>query len=241
MDIKSKRTELISIILPTYNEKENIRDAITEIINVLGDPIEVIIVDDDSPDQTWNISSEMDDDRVIAIRRRNTRGLASAINRGIIESRGDIIGWMDADLSHPPSMLPQMLKALGQHDAVIASRYVEGGKDDRPFLRVFTSRLINGLASLVLGYGVKDYDSGFILMRRRVLDQVTFMPTGYGSYFIELVHACCRKGLSVHEVPYVFTDRTKGQSKSATSLLQFFIAGMRYVIRIFAVRFRRID
>jgi dolichol-phosphate mannosyltransferase len=239
--MKTQRSELVSIILPTYNEKENIKDAINEIIDALGDPVEIIIVDDDSPDLTWNIASELNDERVIALRRKNTRGLASAINRGIIESRGEIIGWMDADLSHPPSMLPQMLKALEKHDAVIGSRYIDGGRDDRTFLRVTASKLINGLASFVLGYGIKDYDSGFILMRRSVLDQVTHMPTGYGSYFIELVYACCRKGLSVHEIPYVFTDRTKGHSKSAPSLVQFLIAGVQYVIKIFTVRFRRID
>jgi dolichol-phosphate mannosyltransferase len=232
---------LVSIVLPTYNEKENIIEAVNNIIRHIGDPVEVIVVDDDSPDQTYRIVTEMGDERVKVIRRLRTRGLASAINRGIIESRGEIIGWMDADVSMPADLLPIMIENLGDHDVVIGSRYVEGGRDDRSRLRVITSRLINGLASLVLGYGIKDYDSGFIVMKRQVLDSVTLMPTGHGSYFIEFIYACCRKGLKVLEVPYTFRDREKGTSKSAPSLWQFLIAGAAYGFRIFIARVRPLD
>ncbi len=112
----------------------------------------------------------MGDPRVKVIRRVKTRGLASAINRGIIESQGNLIGWMDADMCHPPTLLPSMLELLKTHDVVIGSRYVRGGKDDRDPSRVLTSRLINRMASFVLGHGILDYDSGFILMHRNVLD-----------------------------------------------------------------------
>jgi dolichol-phosphate mannosyltransferase len=124
---------------------------------------------------------------------------------------------------------------------VIGSRYVEGGRDDRSFSRVITSRFINRMASFILGYGIHDYDSGFILMRREVLDAVSLIPSGYGAYFIEFIYACCRKGLEVLEIPYVFRERTRGVSKSAVNPLKFAIAGCAYVIRILKSRITKLD
>jgi dolichol-phosphate mannosyltransferase len=232
---------LVSIILATYNESENIHDMIKEILAYVPDPVEVIVVDDDSPDQTWKFAADLDDPHVKVIRRMNTRGLASAINRGIIESRGAIIGWMDSDLCHPPALLPRMLASLEGCNVVIGSRYVPGGSDDRDASRVRTSRFINRLANLVLGYGIQDYDSGFILMHRNVLDSVSLTPSGYGAYFIEFIYACCRKGLSVVELPYTFTERSRGVSKSNKNLLQFGMAGVGYITRILKTRFSHLD
>ena len=232
---------LVSIILATYNESENIRDVIGAVLTSLPDPVEIIVVDDNSPDLTWKIATEVGDLRIKVIRRVKTRGLASAINRGIIESRGDYIGWMDADMCHPPALLPRMLAFLQECDVVIGSRYVKGGQDDRDPSRVLTSRFINRLASLVLGQGIRDYDSGFILMHRNVLDSVSLTPAGYGAYFIEFIYACCRKGLKVIEIPYTFTERTKGVSKSNTNLIKFGLAGVGYITRILKTRFARLD
>jgi dolichol-phosphate mannosyltransferase len=232
---------LVSIILATYNEAENIQDMVNAVRAALPDPLEIIIVDDNSPDQTWKIASGLADPHVKVIRRINTRGLASAINRGIIESRGDFIGWMDADLCHPPALLSIMLESLTQYDVVIGSRYVKGGKDDRSRARVLTSQLVNRLAGLVLGHGIMDYDSGFILMHRHVLDSVSLTPSGYGAYFIEFIYACRRKGLKVLEIPYTFTERTRGVSKSNVNLLQFGIAGLGYITRILKIRLSHID
>ncbi len=231
----------VSIVLATYNERENIVDTIQSIFEHVKDPVEVIVVDDDSADQTWQLVESLGDPRVVVIRRVDTRGLASAFNRGIIESRGEIVGWMDADMCMPPSMLPAMVDKLNEHDIVVGSRYAPGGKDDRAPLRVISSRLINGLAGLVLGYGIKDYDSGFVVLRRTVFNKVSIIPTGYGAYFMEFLYTCRKKGLTVHEMPYVFRDRAKGISKSAPSIFKFFKTGMQYVIRIFTARLRRID
>ncbi len=236
-----ERDPRISIVLATYNERENIVDTIQSIFEHVKDPVEVIVVDDDSADQTWQLVESLGDPRVVVIRRVDTRGLASAFNRGIIESRGEIVGWMDADMCMPPSMLPAMVDKLNDHDIVVGSRYAQGGKDDRAALRVISSRLINGLAGLVLGYGIKDYDSGFVVLRRTVFNKVSIIPTGYGAYFMEFLYTCRKKGLTVYEMPYVFRDRAKGISKSAPSILKFFKTGMQYVIRIFTARLRRID
>jgi dolichol-phosphate mannosyltransferase len=232
---------LISIILATYNEGENVVDIIPSIFASLADPVEIIVVDDDSPDQTWKIATEMNDQRVKVIRRVNTRGLASAINRGIIESQGEYVGWMDADMCHPPTLLPVMLETLNTCDVVIGSRYVDGGRDDRSPSRVLTSRLINFLARLILGCGILDFDSGFILMHRNVLDSVSLTPAGYGAYFIEFIYDCCRKGLKVVEIPYTFTERIKGVSKSNINVFQFGLAGLGYIFRILKTRFSRPD
>jgi dolichol-phosphate mannosyltransferase len=231
----------VSIVLATFNERENILETIAGIFENLGRSTEVIVVDDDSPDGTWKLAQELNDPRVKVIRRVGTRGLASAFNRGIIESRGSIIGWMDADMCMPPAMLPGMVKLLDEYDVVVGSRYAPGGRDDRVWLRAAASRMINGLARLVLGYGIRDYDSGFVVLRRTVFDKVTVIPTGYGAYFMEFLYGCRRKGLTVREVPYTFRDRQKGISKSAPSLWRFFRTGVQYVIRIFVARVRPHD
>ncbi len=231
----------VSIVLATYNERENILDTISSIFEHVRDPVEVIVVDDDSSDMTWKLIEDHNDPRVKLIRRVDTRGLASAFNRGIIESRGSIVGWMDADMCMPPSLLPAMIAKLDEYDIVVGSRYAPGGIDDRAFLRVASSRLINGLAAKVLGYGIKDYDSGFVILKRTVFDKVSIIPTGYGAYFMEFLYTCRKKGLTVYEIPYVFRDRAKGISKSAPSIVKFFRTGLQYVVRIFTARLRKID
>ena len=231
----------VSIILATYNERENILNTVTSILDHLGDTVEVIVVDDDSPDETWKLVKELDDARVTLVRRVATRGLASAFNRGIIESRGRIVGWMDADMCMPPALLPPMIAKLDTFDICIGSRYADGGSDDRGAVRVLCSRLINGLARFVLGYGIRDYDSGFVVLRRTVFDKVSVIPTGYGAYFMEFLFTCRRKGLTVHEFGYAFRDREHGTSKSAPNVLKFLWTGVGYVTRIFLARLRRID
>src|SRR5574341_9467 len=219
--LRPNRDPQVSIVLATYNERENILDTVQSIFKHVPDAVEVIVVDDDSPDETWRIASDLGDPRVKVIRRVATRGLASAFNRGIIESRGEVVGWMDADMCMPPSLLPEMIDKLNGYDIVIGSRYAPGGIDDRARIRVLSSALINRLAELVLGYGIKDYDSGFIVLRRSVFDRVSIIPTGYGAYFIEFIYTCRRKGLTVYEMPYHFKDRAKGVSKSFPSLVAF--------------------
>ena len=234
---------MISIVLATYNERESIQTTIRALLKEAPEEMEIVVVDDDSPDQTWRVVESLDLPNVKIIRRIDTRGLASAFNRGIIESRGDYIGWMDADMSMPPSVIPRMYRMLVDdgYDIVIGSRYAPGGVDDRHALRVLASRLINNFARLVLDHGIRDYDSGFVLIKRSVLDSVTIIPRGYGEYFIDFIYDACRKGLRVTEIGYYFRDRTVGVSKPAPSVLKFLVAGLGYVARILMARVRRID
>jgi dolichol-phosphate mannosyltransferase len=234
---------VISIVLATFNERELIRTTITELLKEAPDAMEIIVVDDDSPDGTASVAQSLALPNVKVIKRVGTRGLASAFNRGIIESRGDIVGWMDADMCMPPAMIPKMYRMIVDegYDVVIGSRYADGGVDDRALVRTLSSRLINGLARLVLGYGIRDYDSGFVLLRRSVFDSVTIMPRGYGEYFIEFVYTACRKGLKVGELGYYFRDRAVGVSKSMPSAVAFVGTGLKYVARILTARVRRAD
>jgi dolichol-phosphate mannosyltransferase len=227
----------VSIVIPTYNEKEHIASLIESLYLEIAAPLEVIVVDDASPDGTADIVAALSYPQLRLIRRK-ARGLAAAFHRGILEANGDIIGWMDADITMPPQVMNQLIAQLDENHIAIGSRYVEGGSDNRHPLRTLASRAINALARGVLGGSVKDYDSGFIAIRREVFDYVTLIPFGYGDYFIEFIYDAYRAGLKIKEVGYAFRDRSIGVSKSAPSLISFFITGLRYILRIFSLRLR---
>ncbi|HVP24733.1 MAG TPA: glycosyltransferase [Methanomicrobiales archaeon] len=229
---------LVSVILATYNEKDILPEMIRKIHVYVRNPVEIIIVDDDSPDRTWEIAESLGDPSVHVIRRIRAKGLASALLRGILESRGDIICWWDADMLMCPELVPDMIRILGDCDIVIGSRYAPGGKDARGRARALTSRALNRLAQAVLDHGIRDFDSGFIVMRRRVFDRVLPIPFGFGEYFMEFMYTAARRGLSIREYPYVLTERTLGTSKGSPDPLRFLVTGVRYGVRIFVARFR---
>lgn len=235
---------MISVILPTYNESANIVGMVNSLFENCpqGQSMEVIVVDDDSKDGTGDLVDNLKNPNVKLIRRTRVRGLASAFNRGIIESRGDFICWMDADMCMPAAMIPKMYSKIVNdgYDAAIGSRYCEGGQDDRSYLRVTSSKFINWLAQVVLKHNIKDCDSGFIMIRRQVLDHVTIIPIGYGEYFIEFVYNMVQRGLKVAEIGYYFRDRfeDQGASKSFPNIFSFLLTGSHYILRIFLARFR---
>jgi len=227
----------VSIVVPTYNEREHIAGLIEGLYAQIKPPLEVIVVDDASTDGTAELVKALEYPNLRIIRRK-ARGLAAAFHRGILESSGDVIGWMDADATMPPEVMMRLISELDQYHIAIGSRYVKGGSDNRHPLRVHASLAINWLARVVLGGNIRDYDSGFIAIRREVFDYVTFIPFGYGDYFIEFIYDAYRAGLKIKEVGYAFRDRSLGISKSAPSLFAFLITGLRYVIRIFSLRIR---
>ncbi len=130
---------------------------------------------------------------------------------------------MDADMTMPAKVMNQLIAQLDNYDIAIGSRYVDGGSDSQYPLRVKASRAINWLARSVLGGNIRDYDSGFIAIRREVFDYVSLVPFGYGDYFIEFIYDSLRAGLKITEVGYAFRDRSVGISKSAPSLFQISI------------------
>ncbi len=212
----------VSIILATYNERENILDTVRGIFEHVKDPVEVIVVDDDSPDGTWHIAGSLGDPRVKVIRRVATRGLASAFNRGIIESRGEVVGWMDADMCMPPAMLPAMIDRLADHDIVIGSRYVRGvNVINWPMSRLILSYGANVYTRIITGMPVRDATGGFKCFRRAALEAIDFGSAhsdGY-SFQIEMNYRCWRKGLRIREVPIVFVDRFAGTSKMSKRII----------------------
>jgi len=207
----------LSIIVPTYNEAENIGELIERIETSLkGLDFEVIVVDDSSPDGTAEIAEELGRAyrNVKVIKRPRKMGLASAALEGMREAKYRLIAVMDADLQHPPELLPKLLeRAKEGYDIVIASRYVKGGGVEGWSL---WRRLISRGATLLAHAlfletrKVKDPLSGFFLFRREVVEGIRLNPIGY-----KLLLEVLMKGEydKVAEVPYVFKMRRRGKSK----------------------------
>ena len=228
----------VSVILPTYNEKENIMELIRQVYHCCGkDLYEVIVVDDNSPDGTWKIVKELQKKykSLHLLRRMNEKGLPSAIWAGITHSKGNVVVWLDCDLSHPPKTIPKLLGQIPEYDVVIASRYAEGGKDSRPFARVLASKLINTFSKLVLRLKINDMTSGFYAVKKDVFSEISLMKTGYAEYCIRFSYEASKKGLKVKEIGYIFTDREKGASKTFSNIRGFLYNGFlccREILRL---------
>lgn len=231
----------VSVVLPTYNERDNIVPLIQAILLHTQHPTEVWVVDDDSPDGTWQVVQGMaaKDPRVHLLRRVDERGLTSAIAAGIAASRGDVVVWMDCDFSMPPEVVPQLVAALEKADVAVGSRYVCGGRDvgHSPMARAF-SRAINLFASLLLGWGVRDYTSGFIAARREVLERIP-LRGDYGEYCIDLLYRAQRAGYRVVEIPYTCVERAGGESKTGANVLDYLRRGWKYVWTVLRLRLGR--
>ena len=211
----------LSLVLPTYQESKNI-PAIVELLTQLLDEkipgqYELIVVDDDSPDLTWQVAQSLMPDypQLRAMRRSRERGLSTAVIRGWQAAEGEILGVIDADLQHPPEILLQMLAAMEKGaDLVVASRHVEGGGvSDWSFIRRFLSRGAQTLGLIVLPGVVgriSDPMSGYFMVRRSAIAGQTMNPLGY-KILIEVLGR--GKIRDVVEVGYVFQERQEGESK----------------------------
>ena len=226
--------------MPSYNERENILEAIARISEVLGnDLLEIIVVDDNSPDGTWKLVEDLNDPRYRLIRRQNKRGLASALADGTKAGQGDIIVWLDCDLGIPPEVIPRLVEKLDSHDIAIGSRYVPGGADNRPKIRAAMSTLFNRCARLLLGSKVLDYTSGFAAVRRDVLEKTPLSEKGFGDYFIDWAYRCVQKGYRIVEVPYAYGLRKAGISKTDGDFFTFLRLGFSYGLRVIQARLGR--
>jgi dolichol-phosphate mannosyltransferase len=221
----------VSIILSTYNEATVIEDTINEIFKNL-DNVEIILVDDNSTDGTFEKVIKMNNPNIKAY-TRTTRGLASAFLLGLINSSSNIVGWLDSNMGILATRLPEMKKQLEKNDLVILSRYVEGGLDQRSRVRILSSELINFFCRTLLSNKIKDYTSSIFLMKREVLLSVVPISTGHGEFFIEFLYKALKSGKKIIELPYVQPPDVEGTSKTASSFFRFLKLGFNYIIRIF--------
>lgn len=217
MSVKGK--PILSIIVPTYNERENLPVLVERIDKALKDKYsyEIIIVDDNSPDGTWKVALELAEKGypVKIIRRPGKLGLGTAVLDGLKKASGEYIVVMDADLQHPPEVLPSLLeKALVEKaDIVVASRYTRGGGvEGWSAIRKIISKGATLIAKILLPQARKTTDpmSGFFLFRRKIIEGVELNPLGYKILLEILVKA---KYSKVVDVPYVFHRRLHGESK----------------------------
>lgn len=210
----------LSLVIPTYNERRNIiplLEKVTAVLDTTAQSYEIIIVDDDSPDGTWQVAEELAEENpyLRAIRRRGGRGLATAVVAGWGAAKGEILGVMDGDLQHPPETLAELLDAMDKDaDIAVASRHVSGGGVSEWHLirrciswggSILATLLLPGILSRV-----RDPMSGYFLMKRSVVKGINLTPKGY-----KILLEVLAKGRyhSIAEVPYVFQERKEGGSK----------------------------
>ena len=232
----------VSIILPTYNEKENIAALVKAVLNEIKNDFEIIVVDDDSPDGTWKIVEGISDPRVRLLRRMDKKGLASAIKDGIKASQGDVIVVMDTDFSHPIKTVPDLIKATSFYHIARASRYVEGGGMIASKKRVFLSKITNLFAKLILGFGIKDYTSSFFAARKEVFQDIEILDKwgAHGNYCIGLLYTAKRKGLTIKEVPFVYKDRVAGETKTSPDKGKLLKWGVNYCLTVLRLKFEKL-
>ena len=227
---------MISIILSTYNEASVIKKSINEIFSTINN-VEIVVVDDNSTDGTLEIINSIKNEN-LKVFSRKSRGLASAFLLGMINTRGDYIGWTDSNMPQLTHYFNEMIKKLDTNDVVILSRYLEGGGDERSKLRILSSKMINFICRLILDNEIKDYTSSIFLMRREVLNSGVPIAYGHGEFFIEFLYKIKKNGMKICELPYVQPPDAEG-SKTASSIVRFFTLGFGYLIRIIITRFRK--
>ena len=202
------------------------------------DDVEIILVDDNSTDGTFEIVKKIDNPNLKKYSRK-TRGLASAFLVGLINSSSNIVGWIDSNMAILAKRLPEMLKLLETNDIVILSRYVEGGKDERSSLRVLSSQIINFFCRIILTNKIKDYTSGVFLMKRDVILSAVPIATGHGEFFIEFLYKALKEDRKIIEIPYIQPPDIEGRSKTFSSFTRFIYLGFNYFIRIIQTLFIR--
>ena len=215
------------VVIPTYNERENIERLVREIM-LQGDDIDTLIVDDNSPDGTGAIIDRMaaGNPRIHVIHRAGKLGLGSAYREGFkyaLEKGAEYIIEMDADFSHDPSMLPVFLEKIKEFDVVIGSRYLNGvSVVNWPIRRLILSYCASVYTRMITGLTISDCTGGFKCFRRNVLESIhldEIKSDGY-SFQIEMNYRCVEKGFRLGEIPIIFIDRHAGMSKMSKKIVR---------------------
>ena len=219
----------VAVVVPTYNEAENLPELAERLFALDLGEVRLYIVDDGSPDGTAEVAGELSrvyDGRIEVISRPRKLGLGAAYITGFtraLEQDVDYVVQMDADLSHTPEQVPQMISELHRFDVVVGSRYTQDGGADPGWgmKRRVLSGLGNSLIRMVTGLTVKDVTSGFKAYRAselRLIDLSAVKCNGFG-FQAEIAHHCRTAGLEVTEHPITFMERTRGDSKMSVSIV----------------------
>ena len=226
----------LSVILCTYNEATIISKTIDEIFR-FNPNSEIIIVDDNSTDDTQNIirNKNMQNIKLIC---RESRGLASACLTGLLYANCENICWIDSNLPDLAKKIPQMIQNLREDNVVIMSRYVDGGADLRSKKRILTSKIINFFCRLILKSRIKGYTSGIFAIKKKILINVSPICYGHGEYFIEFIYKASKLNYKIIELPYQQPKDIEGLSKTTGSIFRFIVLGIHYFSRVLIARFR---
>ena len=222
------------VIIPTYNERDNIPPLVERLLRHGG--VRVLVVDDNSPDGTGGVADALVSERVAVLHRSANRGFGRSYLDGIAYALGtpaDVICQMDADFSHDPDRLPDLIAATQGADLAIGSRYVEGGGIvNWPARRRALSRFANAYVRALTGLRAHDCTSGYRCWRREALATLPlnrFVSDGY-SFLVEMLYAAARQGRRIAEVPISYVERREGQSKmSRTVILESAVTPWRLI------------
>lgn len=229
----------ISVVLPTFNEAGSILKLVMNIHEAIKDyDHEIIVADDDSPDNTFGILKESNLEYVNPILRTEDKGFAKAIRCGIENAKGNVIVVMDSDFNHNPSYLPMMIENLKFYDCVSASRFVYGG-DMGNRSRHILSWIFNIFTRLMIGGKITDSLYGYFAIHKEKLNQINFDDVfwGYGDYCIRLMHYMQKHELNVLQFPAVNGKRIAGEGNSR--FLGVFIQYSREVFKLaYNIRFK---
>lgn len=214
------------IVIPTYNEKKNLRELVDEILN-LDIEKNILIVDDNSPDGTGELADELSKqyENVFVLHRKEKSGLGTAYIEGFkyaLSEKADYVFEMDADFSHDPQIIPVFLEKIKEYDVVIGSRYLNGiSVVNWPLSRLVLSLLASTYVRLVLGLPLKDCTSGFKCFRRKVLENINLDSVSSNGYAfqIEMNYRAYKKGFKLGEVSIIFIDRHSGSSKMSKKII----------------------
>ncbi|TGK22221.1 glycosyltransferase family 2 protein [Leptospira fluminis] len=221
----------VSVLIPTYNEAENINLIVGRVSNILKkENYEILIIDDNSPDGTWRIAEELgeNDERIRIIRRMGEKGLSSAVMTGMASARGKYFVVMDADLQHDENILPQMIGDLSSgFDLAVGTRYASGGSVGKwSALRSLMSRFATWFARRFLPIGVSDPMSGFFGLKKEVFDRVENRMNPRGFKILLEILGRSKVALKVAEIPYIFRNRARGDSKLDNSVVRNFLVAI---------------
>lgn len=232
-----------TIIIPTYNERENISPLVKEIFDLLPDT-HILVVDDSSPDGTAEVvKSLMVHYANLSLHIRKTKeGLGAAYKDVLKKLAGDgtirNITTMDADGSHSPDYLPLLLKESVRYDLVIGSRYIKGGgvENWEPW-RYMLSKYGNIYARMLTGLPVQDLTAGFVCFKRDLLDKIDLDAIGSGGYAyqIEFKFHCVKQGATIKEIPIIFKNRREGESKMSNHIIR---EGLKTPLKLFFLRLK---